>query len=48
LLGVEPIGYVVGGRVEPVDDDWDAVTATIRPDATRFGADALRGRYWES
>jgi tRNA (Thr-GGU) A37 N-methylase len=43
LLSVEPIGYVVGGRVEPVDDDWDAVTATIRLDATRFDADALRG-----
>jgi tRNA (Thr-GGU) A37 N-methylase len=43
LLTVAPIGHVVGGRVEPVDDDWDAVTATIRLDATRFSADALRG-----
>jgi len=43
LLTVAPIGHVVGGRVEPVDDDWDAVTATIRLDATRFNADALRG-----
>jgi tRNA (Thr-GGU) A37 N-methylase len=43
LLSVEPIGYVVGGRVDPVDDDWDAVTATIRLDAIRYDADALRG-----
>jgi hypothetical protein len=32
-MEVTPIGYVVGGRAEPVDDDWDAETATIRLDA---------------
>ena len=42
-MDVTPIGYVVGGRTEPVDDDWDAETATIRLDDTRFTPDALRG-----
>jgi tRNA (adenine37-N6)-methyltransferase len=42
MLTVEPIGLVTGGRREPFDDDWDAVTATIRLDA-RFGPDALLG-----
>jgi len=27
---LEPIGRVVGGRAEAVDDDWDRETATIR------------------
>jgi len=43
VLTVVAIGHVVGGRSTPVDDDWDAVTATIRLDATRFTPDALRG-----
>jgi tRNA (adenine37-N6)-methyltransferase len=43
VLTVVPVGYVVGGRVEPADDDWDAVAATIHLDATRFDADALSG-----
>jgi tRNA-Thr(GGU) m(6)t(6)A37 methyltransferase TsaA len=43
VLSVEAIGRVVGGRTAPVDDDWDAVSATIRLDETRFEPDALRG-----
>ena len=43
MITVAPIGHVLGGRAEPVDDDWDAVTATIRLDATRFTPDALLG-----
>ncbi|WP_037499014.1 SAM-dependent methyltransferase [Solirubrobacter soli] len=43
MLSVLAIGHVVGGRTTPVDDDWDAVTATIRLDATRFTPAALRG-----
>ena len=43
MFTVTPIGRVVGGRVEPVDDDWDAVTATIRLDREQFTADALLG-----
>jgi tRNA-Thr(GGU) m(6)t(6)A37 methyltransferase TsaA len=42
-MDVTPIGYVVGGRTEPVDDDWDAETATIRLDGARFTPDALKG-----
>jgi tRNA (Thr-GGU) A37 N-methylase len=42
-MDVTPIGYVVGGRSEPVDDGWDAVTAAIRLDGARFTPDALKG-----
>src|SRR6201999_4201357 len=41
-MDVTPIGYVVGGRTDPVDDDWDAEAAVIRLD-DRFAPDALRG-----
>jgi tRNA-Thr(GGU) m(6)t(6)A37 methyltransferase TsaA len=41
-LEVEPIGRVVGGRAEPVDDDWDRETATIRLQPA-FSPDALAG-----
>ena len=37
------IGHVVGGRIEPVDDDWDAVEARIVLDPLRFSAEALLG-----
>jgi len=40
---MEPIGWVGSPRAEPIDDDWLRVTATIRLDSDRFGADALRG-----
>jgi tRNA (adenine37-N6)-methyltransferase len=43
VFTVTPIGQVVGGRTEPQDDDWDAVTATIRLDAAQFTPDALAG-----
>ena len=38
-----PIGSVVGGRSEPIDDDWAGVQALIRLDREKFGADALAG-----
>lgn len=38
-----PVGQVVGGRVPADDDDWDAVTARIELDTTRFGPEALLG-----
>ena len=38
-----PIGHVRGGRTEPIDDDWDAVEATIELDGERFGPDVLAG-----
>lgn len=40
---LEAIGWVRSPRVEPIDDDWDAVTATVDLDADRFTPDALRG-----
>ena len=40
---VVPIGFVRGGRTEPIDDDWDAVAATIVLDSERFEPSALRG-----
>ena len=40
-MSVEPVGRVVGGRDQPVDDDWDRETATIRLEG--FDADALAG-----
>ncbi len=40
---IEPIGRVVGGRAEPVDDDWGGVEATIVLDAARFAPEALTG-----
>lgn len=39
---MQPVGWVRGGRTEPVDDGWDAERCTIELD-DRFSADALRG-----
>ena len=39
---LRPIGRVVGGRTEPIDDEWGDVEATIVLD-DRFPADALAG-----
>ena len=37
------VGAVVGGRAEPIDDDWAGVQAVIRLDPEQFAADALAG-----
>ncbi|HXC53743.1 MAG TPA: SAM-dependent methyltransferase [Rhizomicrobium sp.] len=37
---LRPIGYVRGGRAEPIDDDWDSVAARIELDPAQFKADA--------
>ncbi|MEI9932153.1 MAG: hypothetical protein WDM89_16825 [Rhizomicrobium sp.] len=37
------IGHVRGGRPEPVDDSWDAMTARIALDPAQFAADARGG-----
>ena len=42
-ITVTPIGTVVGGRTEPIDDDWDTVDATIVLDAAQLGDDATAG-----
>jgi tRNA-Thr(GGU) m(6)t(6)A37 methyltransferase TsaA len=41
-ITVQPIGWVRGGRVDPVDDDWGDEVATIELDG-RFGPEALYG-----
>ena len=38
-----PIGHVSSPRTRPLDDDWDAITATITLDGEQFTPDALRG-----
>jgi tRNA-Thr(GGU) m(6)t(6)A37 methyltransferase TsaA len=38
-----PVGYVVGGRSEAIDDDWGGVRAVIRLDDTQFRDDAVTG-----
>ena len=43
LLDVAPIGFVRGGRAEPVDDAWDGVTAEIVLDPAQLGPDAALG-----
>jgi tRNA (Thr-GGU) A37 N-methylase len=42
-VALEPIGHVVGGRDEPVDDDWGPERAIIRVRGDRFTTDALLG-----
>jgi tRNA (adenine37-N6)-methyltransferase len=40
---VTPIGWVSSSRTEPIDDDWESVTASISLDTERFEPDALFG-----
>ena len=40
---LEPIGYVSSPRTVALDDDWDAITATITLDRHRFTPEALIG-----
>ena len=40
---MEPIGYVRGGRTEPIDDDWGDVEATIELDASQFDPGVTAG-----
>jgi tRNA-Thr(GGU) m(6)t(6)A37 methyltransferase TsaA len=42
MITLEPIGAVIGGRSEPIDDDWGSVEAVIRL-ADRFDLDAVSG-----
>jgi tRNA (adenine37-N6)-methyltransferase len=39
---LHPVGHVRGGRAEPIDDGWDAVTAAIEL-TPEFGPEALAG-----
>jgi tRNA (Thr-GGU) A37 N-methylase len=40
---IEPIGHVVGGRDETIDDDWGGVEATIVLDGEVLDPDAALG-----
>ncbi|NKQ58701.1 SAM-dependent methyltransferase [Amycolatopsis sp. K13G38] len=40
---LHPIGYVRSPRSEPVDDDWDSVTARVELDGALFGPSSLQG-----
>jgi tRNA (adenine37-N6)-methyltransferase len=40
---IRPLGTVVGGRIEAIDDDWDTQEAEIHLDAARFTPDVLAG-----
>jgi tRNA (adenine37-N6)-methyltransferase len=42
-VNLHPIGFVVGGRVEPVDDGWGDVEAMIVLDTAVVGPDAAVG-----
>ncbi len=43
MIALVPVGVVVGGRSDAVDDDWGAVESVIRIDASRFAPDAVAG-----
>ena len=43
VISLDPIGLVVGGRTEAIDDNWGGVAAIIRLDSGRFDADAVAG-----
>lgn len=43
MIQLEPVGFVRGGRTEPIDDDWDTVDAVIELDAERFGPEVVAG-----
>ncbi len=43
MIALEPVGVVVGGRTDAVDDGWGGVEAVIRLDGTRFGPEAVAG-----
>jgi tRNA (adenine37-N6)-methyltransferase len=43
VISLKPIGVVVGGRTEPIDDDWGRVTAVIRLDGVRFDREVVAG-----
>ena len=37
------VGHVQSPRTEPIDDDWDGITATIHLDPSQFTEDSLEG-----
>jgi tRNA-Thr(GGU) m(6)t(6)A37 methyltransferase TsaA len=43
VIELEPVGFVLGGRTDPVDDDWGRVEAVISLDGVQFAPDAVAG-----
>lgn len=43
VIALTPVGHVVGGRTQAIDDDWGQVEAVIRLDAAQFGPDSVAG-----
>jgi tRNA (Thr-GGU) A37 N-methylase len=43
VITLEPVGVVVGGRSEALDDEWGGVEAVIRLDDAQFGPAAVVG-----
>jgi len=43
-ITVQPVGRVVGGRVEAFDDDWNTEEAVIRLDENHLGPAEPAGR----
>jgi tRNA-Thr(GGU) m(6)t(6)A37 methyltransferase TsaA len=41
-ISITPVGFVRGGRDQPMDDSWDGETARIELES-RFGPEALNG-----
>ena len=41
-ISLEPIGFVRGGRAEPIDDHWGDVQACIEIDDRQFTVDSLK------
>ncbi len=42
-VAIEPIGSVIGGRSDPIDDNWGQERCRIALDPSRIGPDALAG-----
>jgi tRNA (adenine37-N6)-methyltransferase len=43
VIELVPVATVVGGRHDPIDDDWGGVEAALEFDASRFEPEALLG-----
>ena len=43
MFDITPIGWVRGGRVEAVDDDWANIEAKIELDLSQFDSSSLAG-----
>lgn len=42
-ISLRPVGYVRGGRIAAIDDQWDTVQAGIALDPEQFASDATSG-----